>query len=166
MQEDIKSPSKEVKMEICVFCGKGCLSTATLKQHILTDHKPNSYKCEKDECDKMFKTKYICWIMWMLFIWRENCLHSKGNTALHETLTLGPSAIKVIDALLAYVCLFFKYNYEIERLMMNVFIFTLICKIQFVIDYHRCWRKDQPSESTCKSLPIRDVMYWWSCMHS
>ena len=60
MQQDSESPSKEVKMEICVFCGKGCLSTATLKQHILTDHKPNlSYKCENYECDKMFKTEIL-----------------------------------------------------------------------------------------------------------
>ena len=60
MQQDSESSSKEVKMEICVFCGKGCSSTATLKQHILTDHKPNlSYKCENYECDKMFKTKIL-----------------------------------------------------------------------------------------------------------
>ena len=60
MQRDSESPSKEVKMEICVFCGKECLSTATLKQHILTDHKPNlSYKCENYECDKMFKTEIL-----------------------------------------------------------------------------------------------------------
>ena len=60
MLQDSESPSKDFKMEICVFCGKGCLSTATLKQHILTDHKPNlSYKCENYECDKMFKTEIL-----------------------------------------------------------------------------------------------------------
>ena len=57
MQQNSESPSKDCKMEICVFCEKRFLSKETLKQHILTDHKPKSYKCENDECDKMFKTK-------------------------------------------------------------------------------------------------------------
>ena len=57
MFRDSESPSKEFEKEICVFCEKRYFSTEALKQHILTDHKPKSYKCENNECDKIFTTK-------------------------------------------------------------------------------------------------------------
>ena len=57
MLRDSENPSKEIEKELCVFCEKKYLSTETLKQHILTDHKPNSYKCQNVECDRIFTTK-------------------------------------------------------------------------------------------------------------
>ena len=39
---------------------------------------------------------YICYALYLAFFY----IHSKGNTALHEAVSLGPPGAKVVEALL------------------------------------------------------------------